>query len=115
MFVSEGEASSPIDEEKFMQLSGTSPLRKFNPTALRLMYRWYEQTSKQTGDNVEFNPYELTRAWRELDGSAIVAEFGRPGERNATDDDTLRTVLERLQSETAVIYVDRNDYLVRLP
>lgn len=115
MIVTEGETVSRIDEEQFIALSTTTPLSRFNVTALRLMYRWYEQAAQRAERTVTFDPYEMTRLWREVNGRTLAADFGLPGERGATDDATVGKVLDRLKQESVVINVGIDDYLVLLP
>jgi len=115
MVVNEGKTTSRIDEDQFIELSTTSPLSCFNETARRLMFRWYEQAAQHAGRTVAFDPYEMTRLWRELDGRTLVAEFGLSGERGNTDDATVNKVLQRLKTETVVINVGVDDSLLLLP
>lgn len=116
MFVNDGGTAAPVDENKFIQLSTTSPLSRFTTLALHSMYRWYADPDNQPAEGVEFDPYEITRAWRELTGQTLVAEYGLPGQRNTNADDaTVQSVLARLETETAVIRLGNNGYLVLEP
>lgn len=115
MIVTEGGTDSRIDEEQFIALSVTTPLSRFNVTARRLMYRWYEQAAERAGRSITFDPYEMTRLWREVDGRTLVSEFGQSGERETPNDAAVAGVLERLRQETVVITVSLDDYLVLLP
>lgn len=115
MIMTEGDTTVAIDEDTFIELSTTSPLSRFNLTALRLMYRWYQRVADEAGSEIAYDPYEMTRAWRELDGKALVAEYGLPGERNADDAATIDRVVTRLNATTAVIEVAADYYLVLAP